>query len=436
MTMIGFGPARCLAFIIVATLLPSALAGAEPSVGSAPASAATVLYSPLEGVGNAASYSERHNGSAVVVMSGGRVVFETYASKADATRAHRLASGTKSFWGALAMAAVEDGLFKLDERVADTLTEWRDDPNRSRIRVRQLLDFTSGLDPATRLLQGKPKADDKFKRVLGVQSVDVPGTTFAYGPSHLFAFGVFLQRKLRAAGRPDDPVDYLKRRILDPIGLRIGRWTRDEAGNPIMSAGAFVAPREWIKFGQLLNNAGQWEGRSIIDRDLLMQVFQGSDANPAYGLTLWLNRTQPGSRGRFAADANAARRSANSDDGRISRSAPSDLAMAAGSGKQRLYLIPSLDLVIVRQGESKGSGWSDAEFLDRLLSNRPPLQRGADLSAAPPPDWRSACAVEIDRFCGGEPDRQRPLARCLRRHRDQLSAGCISAARAARRRAD
>jgi hypothetical protein len=42
--------------------------------------------------------------------------------------------------------------------------------------------------------------------------------------------------------------------------------------------------------------------------------------------------------------------------------------MAAGAGQQRLYIVPSLNLVVVRQGES--SGFRDSEFLARLLHGR------------------------------------------------------------------
>ena len=356
----------------------------------------------------AAAYSGRHNGSAIVVVSGGEVVFEEYARGAGAQEPHRLASGTKSFWGVVAMAAVEDGLLTLDEIVADTLVEWQDDPSKSRIRVRHLLDFTSGLDPAVRLLRGDPKSDDKFKLVLGVRSLDTPGNSFAYGPSHLFAFGAFLQRKLKAAGRLSDPVVYLKERILDPIGMRVGHWTRDAAGNPIMPAGAYVAPLEWAKFGELLNKKGAWKGRQIVASNLISQVFEGSRANAAYGLTLWLNQ-----------------------DG------PHDLAMAAGAGKQRLYVIPSRDLVIVRQGESRGDGWSDNEFLSLVLSGTGSAAREVPAVVAPDVDeWRAACAPEIERFCQLVEGDDRRLWRCLRDHKAELSPGCILAARAARRGLD
>src|SRR5207249_4935391 len=58
---------------------------------------------------------------------------------------HRLASGTKSFSGAMLAAAVEDGLLKLDEKVADTITEWKNDQRKSQITIRHLLSLTSGI---------------------------------------------------------------------------------------------------------------------------------------------------------------------------------------------------------------------------------------------------------------------------------------------------
>jgi len=50
---------------------------------------------------------------------------------------------------------------------------------------------------------------------------------------------------------------------------------------------------------------------------------------------------------------------------------PNDLFMAAGAGKQRLYVIPLLKLVIVRLGKFLGSrAFSDAKFLNLLLRGK------------------------------------------------------------------
>ena len=96
----------------------------------------------------AAAYSTAHRGLAVLVLEDGKPVCEKYAT-GDATTANELWSGTKSFVGIMAAAAVQDGLLTLDERAADTITEWKDDPRKSTITLRQLLTHTSGTAEAS-----------------------------------------------------------------------------------------------------------------------------------------------------------------------------------------------------------------------------------------------------------------------------------------------
>ena len=422
----GLGPALAICLLLcVAT--PLAAASDRDRVGPA-----TIDAKILEANCRAAAgYSRRFGGETMLVSWQGRILCEDYNGRFGPGVPHRLASGTKSFWGVLALAAVEDGLFGLDDLVSATITEWREDPDKSRIRVRQLLDFTSGLDPATSALQGRPERSDKFATVLGVRSNAAPGRSFTYGPSHLFAFGLYLKRRLAAAGRDPDLLHYLRARILDPIGVEIGRWQTDAAGNPIMPAGAHVAPREWLAFGELVRNGGVWNGRRIIGSGLMRELSAGSQANPAYGLTFWLNH---GTRqGVEAADGRDAARRQKSDEGFIYAAGPRDLLMAAGQGRQRLYIIPSLQLVVVRQGEG-GEGWRDSEFLSILLA-------GAGSAAAESRQrptasealaWRSVCAKDIQTFCADAADGAGALRQCFALHRDQISQPCKDAVRALR----
>ena len=72
----------------------------------------------------AANYSRTAKGVAVLVMKRGEIVFEDYAP-GWSEKPHLLASGTKSFSGLMAACAVEDGLLQLDEKVSDTLPNWK-----------------------------------------------------------------------------------------------------------------------------------------------------------------------------------------------------------------------------------------------------------------------------------------------------------------------
>lgn len=357
----------------------------------------------------AADYSAHFAGRAVLIMQHGRVVYERYDNGWTASRPHMLASGTKSFTGVMAMFAVQDGLLSLDELACDTLAEWRDDPRKSKITARMLLDLSSGLDPAEntigsagalrlrggRLTRGEgPGVDDKFAAAIAVEATGEPGRRFVYGPSHFYAFGEFLQRKLEAR-RLDDPAfpatvrAYLDARIFKPLAIDVAFLGQDAKGNPNLPGGCFLTAREWAKFGEFVRLAGATAAPTehdpaakmqLLRPGLLAQCFEPSKANPAYGLTWWL----PGNAAAAGGDAGEAdmplRDRLRQRALRAEASAPiRDAAgqdvrvwMAAGLGKQRLYVLPDHDLVIVRFAENsaEGRGFKDAQFLGSVLGTR------------------------------------------------------------------
>src|SRR5438046_2213596 len=99
----------------------------------------------------AAKYSEGKLGVSMLVMQNGRTVFEHYANGGSARGRWPIFSGTKSFWGIAALAAVHDGLLKLDDSVSDTITEWKSDPRKGRITVRELPTQTGGVAATARV---------------------------------------------------------------------------------------------------------------------------------------------------------------------------------------------------------------------------------------------------------------------------------------------
>ena len=266
----------------------------------------------------AGEYLRSCNGHALLVYRDGQLLFEDYFNGYQREEPHRLASGTKSFVGVLAVMAAEDGLLKLDESAADTLAEWRGDERQARITIRQLLTLTSGLAGGeTSDMPGYQEA------VRTAVAKFPPGEKFQYGPVPFQCFGELLRRKLEPRGETVE--GYLQRRLLHPLGLTANSWRKDAAGQPHLPSGAALTAREWAKFGQLVLNRGAWDGRQLISEKLLAECFHGTPAHPTYGLTFWLN----------AADER-----------------PRDLVMAAGAGKQKLYLVSSLKLLIVQFAEA------------------------------------------------------------------------------------
>jgi CubicO group peptidase (beta-lactamase class C family) len=280
----------------------------------------------------AATYAARHGLEALVVWQGGRTLFERYGENYDRAKPHALYSGTKSFWGVLAVAAQDDGLLELDETVGATIPEWREEAWKARVTLRQLLALTSGIG-----FGGLGSAVPVYERALAVTLKNEPGDTFTYGGIPLQVFGAVLQRKLTRRGL--SPHEYLRIRILDPIGLKIGSWRSLADGTQPLPTGAFVAANEWLKFGQLIAAGGAWQKKRIVEEASLRRCFEGSTANPRYGLALWLSPLP----------------------------AQPDLVYASGSGGQALYVVPSAQLVVVKFGRS--SSYKHEAFLRALFDD-------------------------------------------------------------------
>ncbi len=301
----------------------------------------------------ASAYSAARNGVSLLVMRRGEIIYEDHPNGGAPERGWELASGTKSFSGVMAAAAIRDRLISSwDEPAADTLSEWRNDPRRA-ITIRHLLSLTSGIS-------GGPLArPPTYAEAIAQLPTAPPGERFAYGPTPFQTFGEIMRRKLDG-----DPFAYLQRRVLDHLDIAPTHWRRGADGNPHLPSGAGLKARDWARFGWFVMREG--EGR--LDARALAQCFEPSRANPGYGLSWWLLRDgliPPGRGAGVEVDARLAERF-----GQIS--------MAAGAGNQRLYLIPGLQLVVARQatgilqalmGRARGPRWSDAEFLRALLAS-------------------------------------------------------------------
>ena len=298
----------------------------------------------------AAAYSSSAGGTSFLAVQNGETVLEQSAGEP-----HKIYSGTKAFWCLAALAAAEDGLLSLDDHVADTISSWKSDPRKSRVTIRQLLDFSSGLDPVFSLHGENP--GDRDAIAIRAPLVASPGSAFIYGPSALQVFHAVLKEKLQG----ESPTHYLERRVLHRLGLGSQRYLADSAGNPLLAAGWLLSARQWAKLGELVLNGGA----PIVSAGSMAQSWRGSSANRAFALGWWNNRQAPGGR-EFDIEAALIPKWQRQSWGgtALCRNAPSDLVACIGSGYQRLYVIPSMNLVVVRHGS--GRKFSDAHFL-RLL---------------------------------------------------------------------
>ena len=316
---------------------------------------------PQHRIDAAAEYSARNRGKSLLITQGERVIFEDYPNGFHANEGHKIYSGTKGFWNLAAVAAEEDGILRLKERAVDTLPEWEGDRLKSRITIRQLLNFSSGLDPYFELHEDGIRDRDALaiRRHLAAE----PGDAFIYGPCSLQVFHLILKRKL--ARRGELPKHYLERRVLRPMGLGPQRYVEDSSGNPLLAAGFILSARQWVQMGKIVA-AG---GRPVVSPGEAENLRSGSSPNNAFGLGFW-NNSNAGSRG-LEVDVEAMLHEKwpkqNWRHACLCRSAPDELIASVGSGSQRLYVVPSSGLVVVRQGMD--SRFSDAQFLRLLFAS-------------------------------------------------------------------
>ena len=322
----------------------------------------TIVFGELQPAdcARAAKYSESKRGVSMLVMQNGRNIFEHYGNGGSVDAKWPIFSGTKSFWGIAALVAVRDGLIRLDDHAADTITEWRGDPRKAQITIRQLLNFTDGIEPAPHLHRQSIRDRNAVAIRLSIRAE--PGTVFTYGPSHLQIFSELLRRKLTGRGT----FSYLDRHVLGPLGLSGIDYKKDARGNPLLATGFDLSARQWARLGELVLAHGNYRGRQVVPEALLREAFSGSQANSSYGLTFWLNRGAPNAREIDIENMLArpwARESWNVTC--ICRDAPPDMVVSLGSGYQRLFIIPSMNALIVRQGSN--AKFSDAKFLRMVL---------------------------------------------------------------------
>ena len=336
-------------------------------------------------IARAEQYFAQTGGQAFLVMHRGRVLREAYRDGGAADRRQMLASGSKSFVGVATIAAAQDGLLRLDAPVSEYLPEWRSESRKARVTLRQLLSLESGIEtgnPGT----GCGGRGATWADAVKAPAVAEPATVFRYGPFPFISAGAVIERVQRASFE-----QFLQQRVLDPLGVKVEWRTKCGDGKPQLAGGAAMTARDWATFGEMIRRGGVHNGTRVLDEQLVRELFRPAVSNPNYGLSWWLvgatlqnmptrgpdqnsagsgrprlrDRMGRGNRGRIGSRAQA---SAGATP-ELPAWMPPDLVMAAGAGDQRLYVIPSHELVVIRMGPLLGRrGFDDWAFLESLLA--------------------------------------------------------------------
>jgi CubicO group peptidase (beta-lactamase class C family) len=232
---------------------------------------------------------------------------------------------------------------------------------KEEVSLQHLLSQTSGISPGYEKLYKKYLPDVR-KAAASLPVESSPGDRFAYGPSHYELVGT----ALNPADASPDSARHLIAGFLLKLGIRPLDWRTDRHGHIYLSAGVILTPEDLLKIGRFVLTCAKASGAP---NSKFQPAFTGSKANPAYGLGFWLNHAAGNARPQDIEDAIGARLTReNWSRMCLSNLAPRDLICMAGSGGQRVYVIPSLDAVIVRLGHP--SKFKDPGFLQALFSSK------------------------------------------------------------------
>ena len=314
----------------------------------------TGLEQAVHGIFEEADTAKPIRTRAVVVLYNGQVVAEEYA--AGFTKDTRLLgwSMTKSITSALIGLLVRDHKLNIDQPAP--VPEWESvtDP-RHAITLKNILQQSSGLDFVEDYTKSSEGTNMLFKKAdMGAYTAsrplkDAPGSVFYYSSGNTNILSRMIRQTVGENGYHSFPYDSL----FYKLGMYSAVLEPDASGTFVGSSYMYATARDWARFGLLYLNKGMYNNQRILPEDWVQKtVTPASTATLGdYGFQFWLNAGEKGK-----------------PQNRTYPNAPTDLFYADGFEGQRIYIIPSKKLVIVRLGLTKHKNFKEDDFLAAVLA--------------------------------------------------------------------
>ncbi|OWP75444.1 serine hydrolase domain-containing protein [Flavobacterium oreochromis] len=284
------------------------------------------------------TYLKDKNTKSFIILVNGRIVVEEYFNGHSANQIWQWNSAGKTLTSVLTGIAQQEGLLNINDKVSKYLgTGWTNTPaeKENLISCKHLLSMTSGIDDQ----QGEMTDPANL-----IYKADA-GTRWAY-------HNIFQKQMDVIANASNLTFDnYFNLKLKNKIGMD-GSWYHGTIYRIYYSS-----TRSMARFGLLALNKGKWKNEQIIN-DLFFNesISSSQNINQAYGYFWWLNGKKsfmiPNSQTVF--------------NGYLIPNGPLDMYVAMGAADQRIYIIPSKKMVVIRMGESSNSNTALSDFDNEL----------------------------------------------------------------------
>lgn len=270
-------------------------------------------------------YLELKHSKGFIILVDGRIVMENYFNGHSASTNWYWASAGKTLTSTMTGIAQQDGLLNINNKVSDYIgTGWTSETlvQENLITCKNLLNMTSGIEDISNGDAVDPAS---------LEYVADAGTRWAYHNVYVKLQDVVAQ----ASGQNWNT--YFNTKLRDKIGMN-GTWLA--SGNNIVY---WSTTRSMARFGLLMYNKGKWKNEQILNENYFTQATNTSqNINLGYGYLWWLN----GKANYHLPQTQV------TIPGSIIPNAPGDMFMALGKNDQKIYVIPSKKMVVIRMGDA------------------------------------------------------------------------------------
>lgn len=296
-----------------------------------------------ESVASFYSYLDTTNTTGFAIAKDGEIIMEKYWGTNTESSAKNIASAGKSVCSILVGIASDKGYLSLDDKISTYIGNGFSDMSVEKedtITIKSLLSMTSGMDDF-------------------LQESYTPNQGWEYSDCWNLLFNV-LQT---ATGQ--DINTFASNNLFDIIGMDDAVYKSSKLQLRILRGGVpsyedwepyqvYCSIQDMAAFGQLILQKGMWNGVRIVSSSYCEAATSYSSSyNVAYGYLFWLNSESGGvlNTGEIVTT-------------KIIPDAPSDMICALGFGDKKIYMVPSLNIVVLRQGGTATESYNDFPEFD------------------------------------------------------------------------